>query len=124
MGALTLALMCAVMLGGYPAAAAAFEAVPALFEMLNEVAISLFALGSVVLYLGLGGAFVAEGASDGVLARWVARIGAAACCGMSVLSVLLLMGTLSYGELLLGIPLALLGFALTTYLGGVIYAYE
>jgi hypothetical protein len=124
MGALTLALMCAVMLGGYPAAAAAFEAVPALFEMLNEVAISLFALGNVVLYLGLGGAFVAEGASDGVLARWVARIGAAACCGMSVLSVLLLMGTLSYGELLLGIPLALLGFALTTYLGGAIYAYE
>lgn len=123
MGALTLALMCAVMLGGYPAAAAAFEAVPALFEALNEVAISLFALGNAVLYLGLGGVFVAEGASDGVLARWMALVGAGACGVMSVLSVLLLIGALSFGGLLLGMPLALLGFALAAYLGGAIYAH-
>jgi hypothetical protein len=123
MGALTLALMCAVMLGGYPAAAAAFEAVPALFEMLNEVVIALFALGNVVLYLGLGGVFIAEGASDGVLARWVGLAGGGVCFVMSGLSVLLLIGTLSFGELLLGIPLALLGFVLAAYLGGAIYAH-
>lgn len=123
MGALVLALMCAVMLGGYPAAAEAFGEVPALFEMLNEVAISLFALGNAVLYLGLGGAFVAEGAPDGVLGRWVAIIGAGAFCVMAVLSVLLIIGTLSFGELLLGIPLALLGFVLAAYLGRAIYAH-
>ncbi|HUF29413.1 MAG TPA: hypothetical protein VMM77_02030 [Gemmatimonadaceae bacterium] len=113
-GALVQSLMYAFILGGYPAAAAAYDASPALFAALQGAATFLFYLGNAAVYLGLGGVFLAETSSGGVLPRWVAILGAAACFVVAIFSAGLLAGV---GEMMFAAPGALLGFLLTIHLG-------
>lgn len=113
-GALLLSLMYAVMLGGYPSAAAAFATEPGLFAALNGIATFLFDFGSAVLFLGLAGAFAAESGSPEVLPAGVAKAGAM----LSLLSALVAVGMLAdVAALSAAAPLGLAMYLLAAYHG-------
>jgi len=111
-GAVLLALMYSIMLGGYPAAASS-EAL-ALFDALNGIATFLFHVGNVVVGFGLAGAFLTEAAPEGVVPRWIALIGATLFLISAIAALGLLAGV---GSLENVAPLALVGFLLAAYLG-------
>lgn len=111
-GALFLTTMYPVMIGGYPAAAAAGD-LP-LFDALNRIATFVFDLGNVVVFLGLAGAFVSEAGPGGVVPRGLALTGAAVCALGAVVGLGMLAGV---EALAAAAPIALLGFVLAAYLG-------
>jgi hypothetical protein len=111
-GAVLLALMYPIMLGGYPAAASSEEL--ALFDALNGIATFLFHVGNVVVGFGLAGAFFTEAAPEGVVPRWLALIGVTLFLISAIAALGLLAGV---GALENVAPLALVGFLLAAYLG-------
>jgi hypothetical protein len=117
-GAVILSLMYAVMLGGYPSAAARFDDEPGLFAALNGIATLLFNVGNGVVFLGLAGAFAAERGSAGVVSRSLGTAGIL----LGLLSALTAFGMLmGIGSLSAAAPLGLIAFLLTTYLGFAIW---
>lgn len=113
-GAMMQSLMYAFMLGGYPAAAAGYEASPALLEIMQGAATFLFYLGNATLAFGLGGVFLAEASPNGLLPKWLAFLSATIC----FVDVALLIGLLAgVGEMMYAAPGAMLGFLVAIYLG-------
>jgi hypothetical protein len=76
-GASILTAMYAFTLGSYPPALAAFDEQPGIFATLRGGVRGLFHIGMAAMFFGLVGAFLGEtSASDSVLPRWVAFVGA------------------------------------------------
>lgn len=113
-GVLLQASMCAFMLGGYPAAIAAVGSVPSLFRAFNEAAYFLFYLSNATLLFGLSGVFLAEAGPSGVLPSWIGRAGAV-CAAVGLILLVVVMSGI--GSLFLVLPVVLLVFGLTAYLG-------
>lgn len=112
-GAILLALMYPIMLGGYPHAAAAFDTEPALFGVLNGIAAFLFNAGNAIVFAGFAAVFAAE-----MRAAAVPKAFATAGVALSLLSALVAVGSLiGVVALIAAAPLGLVAFALIAYLG-------
>lgn len=99
----------------------AVESSPELFSALGNAAYFLFYAGNAALLFGLGGAFGTEGPPVRLLPTWLSRTGSAVCLtGMLVL----LAWMAGMGGLVMAPPFALIGFALTAYLGVAIFRHS
>jgi hypothetical protein len=113
-GAVLLSLMYPIMLGGYPAAADAGDAL--LFEALNSIATFQFELGNSVMFLGLAGVFLAERRPAGALPPWLGSVGA--LVGLLAGGVgLLAVSGVEFVSAETGAPFGLLAFLLAAWLG-------
>lgn len=113
-GSIMLSLMYAVMIGGYPSAAAVFATEPGLFSALNGIAVFVFNAGNAVVFAGLACAFVAETSAARAFPR---RLGTAGSV-LSVISTVVALGMLiGIDALQVAAPLGLLVFVITAYFG-------
>jgi hypothetical protein len=115
-GAVFLALMYPIMLGGYPAAVET-DASLGHFAVVNSIAQSIFQIGNCVIFIGLAAAFASEGPPHGVLSRPVAIAGQIAFLLALVAGIAMIVGI----QFLQAVaPIGLLAFLLASYLGWVI----
>lgn len=107
--------MYAIMLGGYPMAAAAYQDTPVLMDSLNQIAIILFAVSNIIIMAGFAGILL----TTSVLPNWLAK-------STSVLALAFLMGSfLLFLEFLTFDSLVTMGpAALVVYLVLALYGYR
>lgn len=115
-GAVFLALMYPIMLGGYPAALET-DSPLSHFAVVNGVAQSIFQMGNCVIFIGFAVAFASEGPPHGVLSRAVAIAGQIVFLSALVAGIAMVLG---FEFLQWAAPVGLLAFLLAGYLGGAI----
>lgn len=115
-GAVFLALMYPIMLGGYPAALET-DSPLGHFAVVNSLAQSIFQMGNCVIFIGFAAAFASEGPPHGVLSRAVAIAGQIVFLSALLAGIAMILG---FQFLQWAAPVGLLAFLLAGYLGGAI----
>ena len=112
-GHIIMTLMFAFMLGAYPVAAEYFEQTPALFPLMNETAIWIFAFSNLLFMVGMAGVYY----QDSILLRWVSVIGLVIALSGVVITLTIFLGWLTFSQLLVAGPVINILHLINTYYG-------
>jgi len=114
-GQLIVMVMYAIMLGGYPMTAAAYQDTPVLMDALNQIAIILFAISNVIVMAGFAGILL----TTTVLPNWLAKSAGVLALGFMVGAFLIFLEFLTFDSLAVMGPAALV-----VYLVLALYGYR